>query len=462
MFPAVGSNGRLPEKHLPEHLAKAGMDATYGSKAEVAAKLSKTQADAAYAKKAGLLSALMAAAPQMPPVNPTPPTITFGSSYLLTTNPRTFVPTNGEVRLLGFSPLVSGSDYFNDSAGTGNNQGGWGVEFDIYGTEVEFALNQQSATGRVWFVIDGQLASAEPVQGKASTGFFTAHVALGGSAAWHRVKLLGWQVSIRLVRVNNASAIMPTPPKRLRIGAIGDSFGWASGDQYTAVESWPWLMNLMTDAEVHQNAVSGTGYTVSPTFGQASRASKTVEFKPDVVVIEGSGNDSAATYAQLNSAAAALYTYLNTNLPGVPVIVFLAMPRDDALTIAPERAKVLNAVRDAALAAPNVIGIVDSVGTIDPLPAYTTGATYAAGARVSYLGAVYQARVAISSAPATLADASWTRLSWYSGTGNSATPAGDGNRDTVLGADDHHPSRAGQRYLTVRMLDSMRSILAAA
>lgn len=48
-WPNPGPDGRLKEKHLPAHLGQTNLNATYGLKSDVEAKLSKAQADALYA-----------------------------------------------------------------------------------------------------------------------------------------------------------------------------------------------------------------------------------------------------------------------------------------------------------------------------------------------------------------------------------------------------------------------------
>lgn len=249
-----------------------------------------------------------------------------------------------------------------------------------------------------------------------------------------------------------AATVSATPITRQRISAVGASFtATNAATGYHHLTAWPWAFGDDTRvvADVLQTGVNGTGHIGTNAYSAAARVARNKTFDPKYVVIEGSGNDDAATYTDINNGAAATFSAYATELPNAKLIVFGALPRGDTGTLSAGRATNLKAVRDAALAASNVIRFVDPVGMAaeGTVPAaYASGANYAAGDKVTYVGAVYQAKTALTNVPATLNTADWTLLSWYTGTGHAGTPTGDGNRDTYVGDDDTHPTAAGQAF----------------
>ena len=109
-------------------------------------------------------------------------------------------------------------------------------------------------------------------------------------------------------------------------------------------------------------------------------------------------NDAALTGIQ--AAATATYAAIYALRPELKLIVQSPYPAtfDDALEDA-----AWAAIKTAALAAPNVVALVDMR---DP--------------------------------------------AWVVGTGNRAAPAGDGNRDVHISGDDIHPESEGYEYLATR------------
>lgn len=391
---------------------------------------------------------------------PDSPTVTFGSAVSVTPAIR-YAHDSGLLRMIGWVPKAESNYLVNASAGSTSEDGGYGVEFDFYGTEFEVTFQQLAASARVHIFIDDRPISAAPQTPTTSTGTTYMKVAFS-AAGMRRVKILARKMGFYNVRVPTGAAITATPAKRARIAVIGASFSWGYAGAYDQLTSWPWRLAQLTDTEVLQSAISGTGYTILNRYDAAVRVAAVAGWTPDLIIVEGSGNDEAASEADLQSAAASLYSKLATALPGVPVVVVGPMPRDHTQTLTATRAKLLRAVKAAADTAPNVVGFIDPVGAVDSMAAYATGATYAAGARVTYQGAVYRARVAVASAPATLATSDWELLSWFTGTGKAGATVGDGNRDALLYSDGSHPTEAGQAYLATCILRELRSILAAA
>jgi lysophospholipase L1-like esterase len=53
-----------------------------------------------------------------------------------------------------------------------------------------------------------------------------------------------------------------------------------------------------------------------------------------------------------------------------------------------------------------------------------------------------------------------TGIGWQTGTGNEASPKGDGNGDLYVSSDGTHPNEAGVAYLSGRLAVSIRLGLA--
>jgi len=133
-------------------------------------------------------------------------------------------------------------------------------------------------------------------------------------------------------------------------------------------------------------------------------------------------------------------------------------------------------VRTAALAAPNVIGYIDTLGGPANRGAWATSTAYAVGDRVSYAGGIYVCTKAHTSHtnvgtgyPGGTAIAyhsgSWKLDSWLSGTGKDAAATGDGMRDRYLSSDGVHPtapfsaSLGGYRHWALRVAESVAKLL---
>ena len=127
-------------------------------------------------------------------------------------------------------------------------------------------------------------------------------------------------------------------------------------------------------------------------------------YDPDAMLIVGSINDSDVG---LQPIAAAAYAAFAAARPDMPLIVAGPEPYDVFATPVATN----NAVKAAALAAPNVLHYID-----------------------------------------------WYVDDWINGSGNTGAPAGDGNADWIIGVDGVHPNLAGFRYLGLMFAEALRGL----
>lgn len=384
------------------------------------------------------------------------PTVTFGTAVTVSPAIR-YGHDSGVLRMLGWVPKAESNYFVNSSAGSSSEDGAYGFEIDYYGSTFEVTYQQLAASARVHIFVDDLPITVEPQTPTTGVGTCYMKVAFS-SVRTRRIKVLARKMGFFNLRVPTGSAAIPTPAKRARIACVGASFSWGYTGAYDQLTSWPWRFARLTDTEILQSAISGSGYTISR-YDSEARVAAVVGWKPDAILVEGSGNDAAASESDLTAAATSLYSKFAEALPGVPIVVVGAMPRDHTQSLDATRAKILRAVRTATDSAPNVLGFIDPIGTVDGMTAYTGGATYSIGTRVTHQGGVYRARVAIASAPTTFAPTDWTLLSWFTGTGKAGATTGDGNRDAFLSSDGSHPTEAGQAAFATYILSGVREIL---
>lgn len=403
-------------------------------------------------------------------LNPTVPTIAHSTTNPLV-SPQTVSAWNSTmVSLQNCVPAeasAGGAYIWNFSSGD-NNSAAWAIEFDHYGNDL--VLRWRCSPANDLFTAFYILVDDQPI----TTGQIIPNVTLTSGGIFF-LRLTWAAVSQRRVtiRMRNAApydvsipvthTLSATDRRRPKVACVGASFtkentpGVVGG--FNELDSWTWGFQDMLGVEMFQCARGGTGYATTTPYNDTTRMDNLVKTNPDLIVVEGSGNDDGIAAATLTSAAASFYSACATRLPGVPIIVVGAQPNDAATVNGATRLANLNAVKAAADAAPNVIAFIDPVGSVPTLPgAYTTGASYAVGAKVLYKGAFYQARVAVTSAAATLDTQLWLRLSWLTGTGNSTTPAGDGNRDLFL-SNTAHPTPAGQLNIAANISREVRRVL---
>jgi|SRR5579883_2088785 len=172
--------------------------------------------------------------------------------------------------------------------------------------------------------------------------------------------------------------------------------------------------------EVWSSGVGGTGY-LNP--GPAGRVkfrdrvqADVLQNNPDMVIIAGGINDGSYPPRALQNEAQALYHIIITNLPSTKLVVVGPWwPRGNP----PQ--SILD-TRDAIKSAAIGLGVT----FIDPI-----GST----------------------------NVQQVNAGWITGTGNVATPAGDGNADNYISSDGTHPTDLGHQYLATKLAAALRTLV---
>jgi hypothetical protein len=191
---------------------------------------------------------------------------------------------------------------------------------------------------------------------------------------------------------------------------LGDS--WFGG-AYTAI--WPHTIPAIIAQtlgwEFMDCGIGGTGYVASGLpYTSATRAAPLYAVAPNYVVIGGSLNDNPSAVS-VQAAAAGLYAAIGTNLPSAKIFVVGPQPAPSGYQTSPTLLANRDAVKAAALAAPNVLGFIDPI-----------------------------------------------QREWFTGTGSVTSPVNDGtNKDYYIASDYLHPTRAGAyRYARLVIEDIVR------
>lgn len=315
---------------------------------------------------------------------------------------------------------------------------------------------ESSNADRVWLWVDGEPATAAPVTplatstGSSYFGLFTFPAAARRRITFYASSINGFHD----VRVASGYSIQPAP-RQPRIAFVGDSFYSASaGVGSDPMRSIPAIAARTLGAEAVQAGVGGSGYVAGGafTFGAASRVAAVAATDPDLIVFCGSVNDDGL--AGIQAAATACFDAYAAACPGVPMLVLGPQPTTATGTLSANRQANVAAVKAAADAHDSVLAFHDLIGTAAGVPsAWSSGATYNEGDRVTYAGSVWQwANGGIASNQTNpMTGRRWLPMTWgYTGTGQVGSTAGDGTRDTYLHSDGTHPTDAGSLALANR------------
>lgn len=228
------------------------------------------------------------------------------------------------------------------------------------------------------------------------------------SPASHTIRVSTYLASLNDMWVSSGGTMTATAnPGSPRLAVVGDSWvEGALGINTTLGRLLPRYLGI-DDAAIC--AQGGTGYVANAggangktPYGSTDRVAALVANNPTDVVIFGSINDDGKSATAISTAATALYSTLATQLPSARLYVVPAQPGGPTATASAGHVANRDAVRDVALAAPNVRAVIDTTD-------------------------------------------------WLNGTGWSTVRQGDGNRDLYLGADNVHPTLAGHHYFARRL-----------
>lgn len=329
----------------------------------------------------------------------------------------------------------------------------WGAKFGVVigdntnpVVEMGFAMLSGITVARIHAKVNGEWLTKDPEEFTVTSSPHVYQITLPLGA--HTVEIYHTRARINYLRLPNLCSVFPVAQSAYRIACYGASF---VANDY----SWVNKIRKLSGAETFQCGVAGSGYLSAPVttgdttmyYINSARLDALEATDPDVVVLENSGNDNGSSYSSLVTAKLAWLDEFESRMPGKRIIILDAPPRGYTDSMTNNMAANLASTRAAINARPNmnIIGYHDFVGTLSDMIAYTSGANYAVGDRKIYIGAIWECKTAITTAPATLNTRDWKMFGWYTGTGRIGSPTGNGTRDVLMGSgsDDTHPDPIG-------------------
>jgi hypothetical protein len=336
---------------------------------------------------------------------------------------------NAAVSFRGLLPLLRsqfGADYWSNGCNGDWTRPPFWVEFNHYGASfaIQFRDVAGGSSASFWVWVD--LGDGNGFRPATSTSQASSADA-GGSLFYYRVTFSG--AAQRRIRVclnladyggidigptDSISALQTS--QQVSIAFFGDSYveGAASvaDTDLLAVRIGEALGSLFNYYRCGQG---GTGYVSNgggggkEIFAGSNRIASLVSVNPEYIVVLGSVNDDAS-FASAQASAANFYSVIATQLPNTRIIV--VGPQSTSGAPSSNRNSNNTAVKNAALAAPNVIAYVDSIGD-----------------------------------------------SYITGTGRVGATTGSGNADIMIASDAVHPTATGHLYWATRLYASIVNAL---
>jgi hypothetical protein len=247
---------------------------------------------------------------------------------------------------------------------SGDNAQPWAVEFDTKASDIVLLFRAGAASARIWCWVDGcPISELAPDQ----TAGVTA-----GNPVWYRLRFAtAERRRLRLylvacdfggITVPAGHTIVANPKAEVRRCVfIGDSWGGESGtSKFPFVV--PHLIGRMLNWEMAHCSIGGSGYLAGTPFSDATRVAGRNAILPHYAIISGSINDSSFAPAAIQAAASAYYANCAADLPA-NCKLFVVGPQPVPSGASPSAALLANrdAVRTAALAAPNVLAFIDPI-----------------------------------------------------------------------------------------------------
>jgi hypothetical protein len=413
---------------------------------------------------------------------------TFSASPVSTTNPSWYTLTAGSALRVRNS---GGSYYYSSNLGPSGQASGAEVGSTYDGSDpirfefihdgelsFEFQYMNFSQRHRVW--VDGELVT----DGATTDSVGLANFVTGTDQAIAFRKFTFSTVQPRhiAIEVENPyiagivtgplATVVPSPRRRPRVLAVGDSFlGGSAG--CSVLDSWGTTLGRLLGWDVHCNGQGGSGFIAPGTAGQkyAARLPFFASIPFDAIVIAAGVNDTPSAAATIASETLAALNLARTQWPNAPIFVpFLHARGVDAYgasqstwtqrdTVAAQCALVSNCyfidtleqplgslAFSTTLTAATIIGAT-TIATSQPLPIGTTvriGTGATAERRVIRAVSGLNATVfALSAAHASGEAVDQVGMSRIVGTGRVGALAGFGDADRSLHSDTTHPTRYG-------------------
>lgn len=359
-----------------------------------------------------------------PTVTKIAPTYTELTAAGWTRVPYTDISTPGLLATATTNPTTPGTYGKQTISTIGPLDMPYAAEWDMTGAEAGLVLIR-TGTIRYRIFVDGKPVTAEA---QTWTEAVTANYPyilkfVWGTAATRRVRVEIINAGIVGVDRPAGATITKPAPTAPTLAIYGDS--WVEGTLEAGdvrLDAMAWLTGRILDAPTYVNGYGGTGYingnaaTPARHYGAEDRISRVIAAAPKVIVVFGTINDNGVTdKTTVTTAAAALYSRIATDLPGTKVIVVGPESYNNASNTGAANLANRDAVKAAALAAPNVVGFIDPMAE-----------------------------------------------AWVTGTGTTTSPAGNGTADLYHnGANLNHLSKAGNRYYAEKLATAIAALVPA-
>lgn len=306
---------------------------------------------------------------------------------------------------------------------TATDPGSLAFEFMFDGARCELALKGIATRLRVW--VDGVPASLDLTPASPNTGSEYKHLIDFGSRALRRVRVEIVAAYLYGIRIGPNDTLYP-PGEALGSTCVimGDSYTEGTGALHQFA-SYAWTLARLTGLNVMPAGSGGTGYlNTNAALGRTNYRNRlqsdVIRYNPEIVIVQGSGNDTAAsTAAEVEAEARYVLSTLRQALPNAKIVVVTIIPINDGVDFAAYRA----AHKAAAL----------SVGGyfIDPVAGESYDPT---GTKVGP-----------------------TQGRWITGAAgtNIGAPGASGNASFYTWTDNGHPSPEGHPYIARRLTDEL-------
>jgi hypothetical protein len=266
------------------------------------------------------------------PGNPALATVTYYANGTTTIPLATLTDrTDSRFVYTGADPIAYGAWYhIAKNIGNTSDVGGMAVNFGFQGQAFEFRTFANKGMYRIW--VNGQPLTAEFQNHAAPTnnGDRLVKVDLGVRGTY--------DIRIELDRSGFGGIFKqpmdllfaPLDPSPLRVMIVGDSFG--NGQAFDNVAYAPsytpgyyyTLAEMLQIKDLWPRSIGGTGYlhtnnSTQPTF-RGRLAADIVPYNPDVLIFQGTINDSGYTGPQITAEIQALHAAVKAALPNTYII----------------------------------------------------------------------------------------------------------------------------------------------
>jgi lysophospholipase L1-like esterase len=375
------------------------------------------------------------------------------------------------------------------------------ISFYHYGLQFNVGMVGNGSQGTLSVKVDDEYAAATPVNIPTAGNFYYYNVTFA-SAAWRRIDIVANQFLLFTgVYTGLTDSIEPCGVRGPRVVFVGDSLTEGSGALNGGGSSLAQrAMELLGWSNFIQSGVGGTGLlqTLGSSTNYRNRfATDVIPYNPDIVVIQGSTNDSAAGFlaSQMASEVTSIIQALKAAFPNIIVIVTSQVavngPTGTTNLSWGHRA----AMKTACLAAggfwidllerPLPDGYVPTAHTLTSSPIIGGLSFTVSGATPPAIGGVFafpdETRVLVKTvtgtgAPYTVgieagglqtaqtAGVVMTQVGHcpWSGTGRVGATTGDGNSDVLVQNDHVHPTQAGHDMAGQIIAEGIQAIVKAA